>query len=125
MSTLLVQVFLTIVVMIVMIKSLKIAAEGERFAIFTLGRFHSYAGPGLVLIIPFTQQVLRLKVGDTGQLTSREFATFGNVNIPVSGTDSIDVGQAVRIDGFNDKGPCLVASFASPTNRCPNCGHEY
>ena len=125
MTTLVFQLSFTIVVMIVLTKSLKIAAEGERFAIFTLGRFHSYAGPGLIVIIPFTQQVMRLKVGDIGSLISREFAAFDNVNIPVSGTESIGIGQAVRIDGFDDTEPRLVPSSIRSSNHCPKCGHEF
>jgi regulator of protease activity HflC (stomatin/prohibitin superfamily) len=115
----------TVMVTFTLSKATKIAAEGERFAIFTLGRFHSYAGPGLVMIIPYTQQAITLKIGDLGQLKSREFATFGNVNIPVTDTASLNIGQAVRIDGFDGVQPRLVASAVRPMNHCPKCGHEY
>jgi len=112
-------------VTVTLVQSVKIAGEGERFAIFTLGKFHSFAGPGLIMIVPFTQQAMKLKVGDLGLLISREFATFNSVNIPATNTESIIMGQAVRIDGFDDTEPRLVASSVRPMNHCPKCGHEF
>ena len=125
MTDLIVTLSFTAIVTIILIKAAKIAAESERFAIFTLGRFDRYLGPGLVIIVPFTQLAVKLKVGDLGVLVSREFATFGEFDIPVKNTDSIRIGQAVRIDGFDDVEPRLVASSTRPMNQCPNCGHEY
>jgi len=125
MSSAIVSLSLIVIVMIIVVKAAKIAAESERFAIFSLGRFHSYAGPGLVIISPFIQQVVKLKVGDQGVLISGEFASFGDVDLPVRNAESIRVGQAVRIDGFDDAEPQLVAVSASPLNHCPKCGHEY
>lgn len=114
------------VVLIVMFSSsLKIVGEGERLAIFALGRFHSYRGPGLVLVIPFVQQVTKLKIGETGLLINKELAKFGEVDIPVTNTESMNIGQTVRIDGFDDAKPRLVASADRPANHCPKCGHEY
>lgn len=114
-----------IIAIILLLASLKIAAEGERFAIFTLGRFHSFAGPGLVLILPFVQRVLKLTVGDVGQLSSHEFATFDSINIPVTGVESLRVGQAVRVDGFDKTQPRFAATSDSPKDQCPKCGHVY
>lgn len=79
----------------------------------------------MVAIMPFTQRAITLKIGDLGLLNSREIATFGNVNIPVTDTDSIDIGQSVRIDGFDGVRPRLAASATRPKNHCPKCGHEY
>jgi len=39
--------------------AIKIFREYERGVIFTLGRFTRVAGPGLVIVIPFVQQVVR------------------------------------------------------------------
>lgn len=116
---------LTIVVIIVLASSLKIAGEGERFAVFILGRFQAFKGPGLILIAPFTQKVYRLRVGDIGLLKSSEFACFGDVDIPVSNADSLRQGQAVRIDGFDGVEPRIVASSTAPKSLCPNCGHKF
>ena len=84
MSELFVYLVLMIIVTVFLVNTLKIAQESERFAVFVLGRFHSFKGPGLILITPYTQQVHRLKAGDVGVLTSPEFARFDTVDIPVS-----------------------------------------
>lgn len=125
MTSAVVSLSIIVITMIMVIKSLKIAAESERFAVFMLGRFQRYLGPGLVIILPFTQQAVRLKVGDVGRLVSREFASFGDVDVPVKNTESINIGHGVRIDGFDGAEPKLVASSARTMNYCPNCGHEY
>ena len=105
--------------------TIRIAAESERFAIFMLGRFHSYRGPGLVLVVPFTQRVHRLRVGDVGVMSGSGFATFDGVDIPVEGTRTLGQGQSVRIDSFDGAEPRLVASAERPQQRCPKCGHSF
>lgn len=50
--------FIPIVIMLVI--SVKIIREYERVVCFTLGRFTAVKGPGLVLIIPFIQQVVSI-----------------------------------------------------------------
>jgi regulator of protease activity HflC (stomatin/prohibitin superfamily) len=47
MSNLLFVLVLAVVVLIVLTSSLKIAGESERFAVFILGRFQAFKGPGL------------------------------------------------------------------------------
>lgn len=114
-----------IIVMVFLVNSLKIANESERFAVFVLGRFQAFKGPGLVLITPYSQKVHRLKVGDIGVLTSSEFARFDMVDIPVSNVGSLRQGQSVRIDGFDGVEPRLAASSVPAKTICPNCGHNF
>jgi regulator of protease activity HflC (stomatin/prohibitin superfamily) len=40
--------------------SVKILREYERAVVFTLGRFQKVKGPGLVLLIPFVQEMVRV-----------------------------------------------------------------
>ncbi|OGA74414.1 MAG: hypothetical protein A3G81_14335 [Betaproteobacteria bacterium RIFCSPLOWO2_12_FULL_65_14] len=51
--------FLLLVVVLIA-ASVKIFREYERGVVFFLGRFHSVKGPGLVIIIPVVQQVVRV-----------------------------------------------------------------
>jgi hypothetical protein len=108
----------------VLYSSIAIAEEDERFAVFVIGRFVDYKGPGLVLKVG-PQRLVRLKVGDIGTLTSHEFAKFGEVDIPIRNAESLGAGDPVRIDGFDGTEPRLVRSSIRPKTRCPNCGHEF
>jgi len=49
-----------IVGLIVITASVKILREYERAVVFTLGRFQKVKGPGLVLLIPFVQEMVRV-----------------------------------------------------------------
>ena len=45
---------------ILVAKAVKILREYERAVIFTLGRFQRVKGPGLVMLIPFVQEMVRV-----------------------------------------------------------------
>lgn len=116
---------LTLIVVVILAISIKIAGESERFAVFMLGRFQAFKGPGLVLIAPYTQKVHRLRIGDIGRLTSPEFARFADIDVPIANTGTLKVGEPVRIDGFDGVEPRIVASATPPQAICPNCGHQF
>ena len=122
---LVVNLVVFIIVSVVLMKSIKIANESERFAVFVLGRFQSFKGPGIILIAPYTQRAHRLKLGDIGVLSGSGFARFETVDIPISKVGSLRQGQAVRIDGFEGVEPRLVASSIPAKTICPNCGHNF
>ena len=114
-----------LVLIVILYQSIKIAKENERFAVFVLGRFLDFKGPGLILVAPYTHRVIRLKVGDVGRVKGPGFVTFGEEDVPVGGLSSFRVGQSVRIDRFDESGPVLSASSVAPTSICPNCGHQF
>ena len=113
-----VLIVLIVVLIGVIYGSLRVAGEGERFAVFMLGRFQGYRGPGLILVAPFIQRIHRLKVGDTGVLANSTSARFDGVDIPVTGLASLQPGQGVRIDRFDGVEPRLVASSAHARTVC-------
>ena len=125
MIDLLFVLMLSIFVIVVLARSIKIASESERFAVFVLGRFQAFKGPGLVLITPNIQKVHRLKVGDVGSIAGSDFARFDDVDIPVDSAASFKQGQAVRIDGFDGVKPRLIASSVPAKTMCPSCGHQF
>lgn len=125
MTSLATTLLLTIFVTIFLSKSIKIAGESERFAVFVLGRFQDFKGPGLILIIPITQMAHRLKVGDVGVVSGSGFVTFSGVDIPMANLRSFRQGQSVRINGFDNSRPELIASAIPAKNICPSCGHKY
>lgn len=109
-TTLIMVVFLFLYLVFMVQKSVHIAGDSERFAVFTLGRFAGYRGPGLILIWPFVTQARRLKIGDTGTLISPEFAAFDGVNVPATRVGSSKVGSTIRIAAFDDDGPRFSAA---------------
>jgi hypothetical protein len=119
--TILVVVTLAIVIAY---SSIRIANENERFAIFVMGRFWKFKGPGLVFKAG-TMKLIRLKIGDLGVVTGPEFVRFGESDVPVSQASEFHIGDSVRILSFGEKGPFLARSDEAPIQRCPKCGHEY
>src|SRR5665213_2456442 len=59
-STVLIAPFVAVLVLILLGMSVKILREYERAVVFTLGRFQRVKGPGLVLLIPFIQEMVRV-----------------------------------------------------------------
>jgi hypothetical protein len=104
-------------------RSTAIVAENERCAVFLLGRFQAFKGPGLVFKTS-NHHIVRLTVGDVGSVISPEFIRFGEVDIPVTMAGSFNIGDAVRIDSFGDSGPIVSQSSIRPKRICPNCGHS-
>ena len=110
-------IFLLLYVVFLLQKSAHIAAEAERFAVITLGRFAGYRGPGLVVILPIVSRVFRLRIGDTGSLVGPELATFANVDVPVTGVNSIKVGSTIEITGFDEHGPVISLAVINRSTR--------
>lgn len=52
-------IVLAIVVIVFLASAIRILREYERGVIFTLGRFTGVKGPGLIILIPFVQQMVR------------------------------------------------------------------
>ena len=51
---------LIVVVFVVLMAAVKILRQYERAVVFTLGKFQEVKGPGLVLLIPFVQEMVRV-----------------------------------------------------------------
>ncbi len=51
---------LAILLVVFLMSAIKILREYERGVVFTLGRFTGVKGPGLILLIPFVQQFVRI-----------------------------------------------------------------
>jgi len=51
---------LGLIIVVILVYSIRILREYERGVIFTLGRFWSVKGPGLIIVIPFVQTMVRI-----------------------------------------------------------------
>jgi regulator of protease activity HflC (stomatin/prohibitin superfamily) len=65
-------------------KTVKILREYERAVVFTLGRFHGVKGPGLVILIPFIQQMVRVDLRiQVVEIPSQDVISHDNVSMKV------------------------------------------
>jgi regulator of protease activity HflC (stomatin/prohibitin superfamily) len=64
--------------------SVKILREYERAVVFTLGRFEKVKGPGLVLLVPFIQQMVRVDLRiQVIEIPSQDVISRDNVSMKV------------------------------------------
>ncbi|WP_419759914.1 slipin family protein [Acidisoma sp.] len=65
-------------------KTVKVLREYERAVVFTLGRFHGVKGPGLVLLIPFIQQMVRVDLRiQVVEIPTQDVISHDNVSMKV------------------------------------------
>ncbi|MDX3893258.1 slipin family protein [Pusillimonas sp.] len=76
---------LLIVIVVILINTLKILREYQRGVIFTLGRFTAVKGPGLVVVIPGLQQMVRVDLRVvTMDVPSQDVISRDNVSVSVN-----------------------------------------
>ena len=64
--------------------SVKILREYERAVVFTLGRFERVKGPGIVLLLPFVQQMVRVDLRiQVIEIPSQDVISHDNVSMKV------------------------------------------
>lgn len=124
--TYLISLLIPILVIAVIIGSaIRILREYERGVVFTLGRFTGVKGPGLILVIPFVQQVeridLRTRVFD---VPPQDVISRDNVSVKVNAVvyyRVIDPEKAViQVENFND----ATSELAQTTLRSVVGQHE-
>ena len=65
--------------------AIKILREYERAVVFTLGRFTGVRGPGLIILVPFVQQMVRRDLRTIVQdVPSQDVITRDNVSVKVN-----------------------------------------
>lgn len=79
--------FLLLLVLVVafLFSAINIMREYERAVVFFLGRFQSVKGPGLIIVIPFIQQIVRTDLRVTVfDVPSQDVISKDNVSVRVS-----------------------------------------
>jgi len=75
---------IVIVVFILATACIKILREYERAVVFTLGRFQKVKGPGLVLLIPFVQEMVRVDLRiQVIEIPTQDVISHDNVSMKV------------------------------------------
>src|SRR5580658_10140211 len=76
--------FVLFAVAVCVIASVRILREYERAVVFTLGRFEAVKGPGLVLLIPFIQEMVRVDLRiQVIEIPSQDVISHDNVSMKV------------------------------------------
>ena len=71
--------------MLLLASAIKILREYERAVVFTLGRYTGTKGPGLVLLVPFVQQMVRVDLRIVvDEVPSQDVISRDNVSVKVS-----------------------------------------
>jgi len=79
-------IYLVIFVVVVLLASLKVLNEYERGVIFTLGKYTSTKGPGLILVVPIFQKIVKISLRTvTMNIPSQKIITKDNVSIDIAG----------------------------------------
>ncbi len=74
-----------LLIVLMLVYSVRILREYERAVVFLLGRFWKVKGPGLVLIIPFIQQMVRIDLRTrVFEVPPQDVISRDNVSVKVS-----------------------------------------
>lgn len=83
MQTFIIVILLMIVALV--ISTFRVLREYERGVIFLLGRFYKVKGPGLIVVIPFIQQIVRVDLRTLVlDVPSQDLITRDNVSVNVN-----------------------------------------
>ena len=76
---------LVVIIVVLIAVSLRILREYERGIVFQLGRFWKVKGPGLVILVPFIQQMVRVELRTVVlDVPSQDVITRDNVSVKVN-----------------------------------------
>jgi len=112
-----------IIVVAYLLSAIRITQENERFAVYSLGRFAGFKGPGLVLKIPGgSSEFVRIPLGAEGEVQSNEVVLVGSHAMPFTSESSVRAGTKVRVTGFSNAAVKVEAQQKFVV--CEKCGHK-
>src|SRR3954452_11141927 len=84
-------------VLIIVASAIRILREYERGVVFTLGRYTGTKGPGLILLVPFAQQMVRVELRVGGdEVPPQDVISRDNVSVKVNAVIYFRVVDAER-----------------------------
>jgi regulator of protease activity HflC (stomatin/prohibitin superfamily) len=90
-------VVLALLVLIFLYAAIKVLREYERGVVFTLGRYTGTKGPGLILLVPFIQQMVRVDLRVVvDEVPPQDVISRDNVSVKVSAVIYFRVVDAER-----------------------------
>ncbi len=74
-----------VVLFLLIANTIKVLREYERGVIFTLGRFYKVKGPGIIIVIPMIQQMVRVDLRTiVMDVPTQDVISFDNVSVKVN-----------------------------------------
>lgn len=78
-------IFIAVLIIIFLFMSLKVVTEYERGVVFRLGRYTGVRGPGLIILIPIFEQMVKVSLRTvTMEVPSQKIITKDNVSIDIA-----------------------------------------
>jgi regulator of protease activity HflC (stomatin/prohibitin superfamily) len=100
-----------IVLLIIAFASIKVLREYQRGVVFTLGRFTGVKGPGLIILVPFIQQMVKVDLRTiVHDVPSQDVISRDNVSVKVNAVLYFRVVDP-------DKAVIQVANFMEATSQ--------
>lgn len=91
------QVVVLVIIIAVLLSAIRILREYERAVVFTLGRFSGVKGPGLIILIPIIQQLVRIDLRTLVlDVPSQDVISRDNVSVKVNAVIYFRVIEADR-----------------------------
>ncbi|WP_322998317.1 slipin family protein [Castellaniella sp.] len=120
-----VSLIVLIFLLLVLFKLFHILREYERAVVFTLGRFTGAKGPGLIIVIPFLQQIVRVDMRViTMDIPPQDVISRDNVSVQVNAVvyfRVVDPGKAIiQVEHFLE----ATSQLAQTTLRAVLGKHE-
>ena len=117
--------YMLIFVIIFLSMAIRILREYQRGVVFTLGRFSGIKGPGLIILIPFIQQMVRVDLRTIVlDVPTQDVISHDNVSVHVNAVvyfRVIDPQKAIiQVENFHD----ATSQLAQTTLRSVLGGHE-
>lgn len=118
-------IYTVFIVITIIAASIRILKEYERGVIFTLGRFSGVKGPGLILVIPFIQKMVKTDLRTiVHDVPSQDVISQDNVSVKVNAVvyyRVVDPEKAIiQVESFND----ATSQLAQTTLRSVLGGHD-
>ncbi len=114
-----------LIVIVLLALAIRILREYQRGVVFTLGRFTGVKGPGLIILIPFIQQMVRVDLRTIVlDVPTQDVISHDNVSVHVNAVvyyRVIDPEKAIiQVEDFN----AATSELAQTTLRSVLGGHE-
>lgn len=119
------SLYIVLFVLIILVAAIRILREYQRGVVFTFGRFTGVKGPGLILLIPGIQQMVRVDLRTIVlDVPTQDVISHDNVSVHVNAVvyfRVIDPEKAIiQVENFHD----ATSQLAQTTLRSVLGGHE-